>query len=619
MTIATKRGALLQGLLAGLLLASPAAGAKHDNWVEVRSPHFIVVSNAGEKQARKTAQQFEQIRTLFQSSLAVAQGHPTPVITILAMKDEKSLSEVLPEYWTKGHMHPAGWFAYRMDQFYIALNLDAQGENPYQVVYHEYYHSLTMPYFPNLPAWLAEGLADFYGNSEIKGNVATMGNASAAQIEELRQNKLIPLDVLFKVDHHSPYYNEQNKTSVFYAESWALTHYLMIGDKQSHRQMLLDYASALNQGASADAAAAKAFGDINALQKALSNYVSKYSFYFFQMKAPDELPPSDLSARAITDAEADAYRGGMFAIRGQTQVAETMLQAAVQTEPNLALGYQNLALSQYISGKRDDALASASKAIALDPKSAVTHYLRAYLNTQAGPKTEDGQVEQDLREAIALNPEFAPPFGLLGWYLAAHHRNLPEALKLAEKALQLEPANISYQLDYAEVLVQMQELDDAQRMAVRARDSASEPQQKANAERFLNYVDQVRSTSGARSTQFAAQKASATADTGMNPSGGTSPRRPKMGPPGVPMEMRGTVRDVKCNGQELEVTLMARDVQFNLHSRNYSHVDFDTRTPIQTREYDACKELKGHDVTVEFVPVENKPYDGEIHSVAIDK
>lgn len=295
MKIAIKRGSLLKGLLAGLLLASSSAGAKHENWLEVRSPHFIVVSNAGEKQARKTAQQFEQIRTLFQSSLAVARGHPTPVITILAMKDEKSLSEVLPEYWTKGHVHPAGWFAYRMDQFYIALDLTAQGENPYQVVYHEYYHSLTMPYFPNLPAWLSEGLADFYGNSEIKGNVATMGNASAAQIEGLRQNKLIPLDVLFKVDHHSPYYNEQNKTSVFYAESWALTHYLMIGDKQSHRQMLLDYAAAVSQGASADAAAAKAFGDIGALQKALNNYVSKYSFYFFQMRRPTNCRPPTLS------------------------------------------------------------------------------------------------------------------------------------------------------------------------------------------------------------------------------------------------------------------------------------------------------------------------------------
>jgi hypothetical protein len=73
-----------------------------------------------------------------------------------------------------------------------------------------------------------------------------MGVANPALIEELRHNKLIPLDVLFHVDASSPYYNEENKVSVFYAESWALTHYLMIGDK--HRQMLLDYASALASG-----------------------------------------------------------------------------------------------------------------------------------------------------------------------------------------------------------------------------------------------------------------------------------------------------------------------------------------------------------------------------------
>jgi hypothetical protein len=125
------------------------SAAKHDAWVEVRSPNFIIVSNAGEKQARKTAIQFEQIHTLFREGLAVAQGHPSPVITIFALKDEKSLSELLPEYWTKGHMHPCGVFTYRMYQYYAAVNLEAQGTNPFATMYHEYYHSLTMPYFRN--------------------------------------------------------------------------------------------------------------------------------------------------------------------------------------------------------------------------------------------------------------------------------------------------------------------------------------------------------------------------------------------------------------------------------------------------------------------------------------
>jgi len=33
----------------------------------------------------------------------------------------------------------------------------------------------------------------------------------------LRQNKLLPLATLFTVDHTSPYYHEENKGSIFYA------------------------------------------------------------------------------------------------------------------------------------------------------------------------------------------------------------------------------------------------------------------------------------------------------------------------------------------------------------------------------------------------------------------
>ena len=278
-------------------LELPIKAARHDAWVEVRSPNFIIVSNAGEKQARRTAIQFEQIHTLFREGLAVAQGHPSPVITIFALKDEKSLGDLLPDYWTRGHMHPSGVFAYRMYQYYAAVDLEAQGTNPFATMYHEYYHSLTIPYFPELPIWLSEGLADFFGESQVNGTVATMGVANPALIEELRHNKLIPLDVLFHVDASSPYYNEENKVSVFYAESWALTHYLMIGDKQAHRQMLLDYASALASGSSPDQAAAKAFGDLKKLQDDLSRYIGKFSFSYFQMKAPAELAPAEFHVR----------------------------------------------------------------------------------------------------------------------------------------------------------------------------------------------------------------------------------------------------------------------------------------------------------------------------------
>jgi tetratricopeptide (TPR) repeat protein len=605
---------MLAVLAAGALLAFPIRGAKHENWVEVRSPNFVVVCNAGEKQARKAALQFEQIRTVFRDSLAVAREHPTPQITIFAVKDEKSLSELMPEYFTKGRVRLAGLFSYRMDQFYIAVNLDAQGDNPFKTVYHEYYHSLTMPYFPNLPTWLAEGLADFFGNTEISGNSAKMGKADPTLILELRQQKLIPLDVLFKVTTSSPYYNEQNKTSVFYAESWALTHYLLIGDNQSHRQSLVDFASAVARGESTNEAVAKAFGDIGQLQGNLLKYVGKSSFSFYLMKAPTELPLSDLSVRALSDAEVDAYRGGFFAIRGRIQEAKSTLAEAAQLDPNLALTYQNLALAQFFGGERDTALASATKAISLDSKNAVTRYLRAYLVTHGSGARDNSQVEADLRESIALNPNFAPPYGELAWFLAGRNQNLPEALAFGQKAVTLEPANPGYQLDLAQVLVHMRRYDDAQRIAVRARDGASDPRQRARVEEFLNYMQRVREYDAVRPDETGGQRTA-----GDSLTSSTRMTRPSRAEPTVSTKIQGKVKDVACEGTEMKVTVNVRDVEFDLHARDYSRVSFSEGTPFESGKFDPCTQLSGRDAEFTFIMVENKPYDGEIQSVEIEK
>src|SRR6202167_771488 len=142
--------AVLTFLSLAILVASPLPGAKHETWFEARSPNFIVVCNAGEKQARKTAIRFEQIRAVFRRELEPASKHESPVITILAVKDEESVKALLPEYWAKGHAHPAGMFMDNTNLYFAVVQLDAPGLNPYTTIYHEYFHSLTAPYFPNL-------------------------------------------------------------------------------------------------------------------------------------------------------------------------------------------------------------------------------------------------------------------------------------------------------------------------------------------------------------------------------------------------------------------------------------------------------------------------------------
>jgi tetratricopeptide (TPR) repeat protein len=598
-----------------LLFAIPLSGAKHENWVEVRSANFIVVSNAGEKQARKTAIRFEQIRAVFRQSMAVASAHPSPLITILAVKDEDSMRALLPEYWAKGHAHPAGIFVENLDQYFALVQLDAPGSNPYNTIYHEYYHSLTLPYFPNLPLWVAEGLAEFWGNTQVNDSETKMGEADPDLISELKQNSLIPLNALFQVDQSSPYYNEDHKTSIFYAESWALMHYLMVGDKASHRPMLTAYLEALAHGASQDEAAAKAFGDLKKLQSAVYSYIGNNSFYYLKSPPPPEIPASDLQVRDLSDAEADAYRGGFCAVAGRTQTAKPLLQDAVKLDPKLALGYQYLGFAEYQDGQKAEALADFKRAIELNPKNALTRYLRAYLaSTQAGAIGDDEQLEEDLRAAIAASPNFAPPYGVLGVYLAVQGEKLPEALALARKAVELEPGNSTYRLDIAQVLARMNRYAEARTAANQARQSARSPQQKQEVEQFLAFLQQAQNNPGNDLSPPSDDDASeASRRPAVRESNEQSPAQAPS--TGNLREATGRVTDLSCmNGLKFKIETAKGSVTLQLNSGTQLQI----RTAFKpTGPFNPCTALKGQRVTVQYEPKDATGKTGALQSVTV--
>ncbi|MGA8150947.1 MAG: TonB family protein [Terriglobales bacterium] len=474
-----------------VLLVSSFSEAKHETWVEIRSANFVVVSNAGEKQARKAALQFEQIREVFRESLQGVTKSPSPVVTILAVKDQGSMRELLPEYWASGHAHPAGIFFAGLNQYFAAVELDAQGSNPYETFYHEYYHSISTPYQPEWPVWLSEGLAEVYGHTKIDEKSAIMGEPDAGLLQELQSSPFIPLNVLFRVDHSSPYYNEASRTSMFYAESWALTHYLLLGDRMAHRDILDSYLLALLKGKSQDEALA-AFGDLNKLQKDLLAYI-RQSKFFGLVLPPVKIADEELKVRTLSEAEADAYRGGFAAVRGQTKDATAILHEALQLDPKVALAHQYLAMAEFLGGQREKAVESASQAVTLDPKNYYSRYLRAFLATTAsGIMSSDPHAEEDLRQAIALEPEFSPPYALLAVYLAFQNENLEEALGYARKAVSLQPGSSSYQLSLAQVLLRMNKYSEAGTALARASAWARNPQEKANAESFSSYMQQVR-------------------------------------------------------------------------------------------------------------------------------
>src|SRR5437763_15382888 len=84
-------------LLALFLCCVPVLGASGQHapaqWIDIRSPHFRVLTDAREKQGRNLALQLEQMRAVFSQLFLDGKEAQSPFVQIIAMEDEKRLIE----------------------------------------------------------------------------------------------------------------------------------------------------------------------------------------------------------------------------------------------------------------------------------------------------------------------------------------------------------------------------------------------------------------------------------------------------------------------------------------------------------------------------------------------
>ena len=130
-----------------------------------------------------------------------------------------------------------------------------------------------------LPAWANEGLAEVYEMARERdgGRKVDLGLAPAEHVELLKASTMIPIRDLLAIDHQSPVYNEGSRRGVFYAQSWALVHYLSFGNPERGKQFR-QFLSSVRSGSPAATAFAEAFGDITLLDRELFMYVRNYLF-----------------------------------------------------------------------------------------------------------------------------------------------------------------------------------------------------------------------------------------------------------------------------------------------------------------------------------------------------
>jgi tetratricopeptide (TPR) repeat protein len=461
-----------------LTTVAHSGGASPERWVEVRSTHFAVMTDVGEKDGRRIAAQFERMHSVFHKLFPTRDEDSGPPIVVLAVKDRREMQALEPvAYLGKDKLDLSGLFLRAPDQSYILMRLDADEEHPFATVYHEYTHYMLRKAESWLPLWLNEGLADFYQNTDIDENEARLGQASVDDLNYLNANRMLPLATLFAVDRTSPYYHDERKGSVFYAESWLLTHYLIVGDQTNGTHRVHDYAELLVKGEGPVTAAQHAFGDLDELQLLLDRYLLQRKFTYFILKEALIAKDAGLQVRAVPASEADAVRADVLICSDRTSDAQALLDSLLQADPNDARANESMGLLSFREGDYAAAKRWYGDAVRLNSQSYLAHYYYAAMSLRAGDKGQDGAIESSLRTAIKLAPEFASSYDALAMFDALRHRNLDEAETLAARAIELEPDKLSYRVDAADVLAEERKLASAVEALTAAERLAKTPEE----------------------------------------------------------------------------------------------------------------------------------------------
>jgi len=478
-------------LLAWLLSIVPIATGQTDSWLEVRTPHFLVVSNGPAPDARLTAHKFEAMRSVFQRVFPDADLQTASPILVLAVQDKRSFQALEPaEYLAAGQLDLIGLFSTSSEKNYVLILLDAPGTHPYAPIFHEYAHFVFSRLPQWMPLWLSEGIAEFYQNTEILGDKIRLGKGDPGMQVTIERIRLLPLSTLFAVDARSPYYHDQDKGSIFYAESWALTHYLKDKDDAEHTHRIADYLDLLQKTPDPITAARQAFGDLDQLEAVFRRHALNGEYAVSEISGSTVVDDSSFAVRPITQRQADTLRAEFLAHQGRANDARALLQTILHDEPANADAREIMGYIAFREQNFDEAQKWCQEAIKLDPNNFIAHYFFAAASIRKGvtDKASQSAVEESLRAAIRINPSFAPAYDALAIFLTMRGTNLDEARQLIDKAVQLGPGVPEIRIDQSQILARMNKTKEAIEVLERALKMCHTPEQSAAVEKVLQVL-----------------------------------------------------------------------------------------------------------------------------------
>lgn len=381
MTTASRPTPRLQRFLvtAAILVAieSPAVGREiyDGRWIEARSPNFVVASAIDADATVRLVQELEDFRQVVASFTNVRVLEPrVPTWMFVFPREVGSLG-------LSGLV--AGLFHNDMRANFAIVRV-VPGVPLSQVIQHEYAHFLMHNQGSQAyPRWYDEGLAEVLATVNLREGAFDFGNASMGRLYELYQpGAWMSYERL--VDDDQVRDMSQKEVLRYYAQSWALVHYLSFGKPGfSVTDALTAYLDDRESGTRSTPAFERAFGeDASTLARVVQRYLKKGARYGRgNLKSP--FAADAVQVRQLPRDEVAAAVAGLFLMRGRQAEADARTEAdagasacaaaALADNPRNARALVIQADLHKFAGRYAEAQALYPQAIALQPENDLHH------------------------------------------------------------------------------------------------------------------------------------------------------------------------------------------------------------------------------------------------------
>ena len=496
-----------------------------------------------------------------------------------------------------------------------------------------------------VPIWFNEGLAEYYSTFTITDDQKiVMGNPIGNHVLLLRENKMLPLRTLFQVDYKSPYYNERNKQSIFYAESWALMHDLLIG-KTGRVEQLTTFLDKILSNVPVEEAFQQAFQmTIEAMEKELRDYVRQDRYNIvnghFERKLETD---ASLQTVPLSEADAQAYLGDLL-LHSNRPECEAYFNKALTLDPNSMLAHTGMGMAKVRDGKIDEALTHLEKAVSANSQNYLAHYYYAYALSKIGstgsmpitgfaPETA-ARIRQELLKAIALRPDYPPAYNLLGFVSLVTGNNLPEARELVLGALKASPGRMELLFMLGQLYLRTDDYKSARQLLEHVAKKSDNDQMRQQAETMLSQLiafEEQRerfkqtqlqaSKNQPRSPELRSTESTRETVTSPEPAFTNDPssylREALRKPADGETQVQAVLQSIECDGRSITFVVKIGEQISRLRTKSFDEIEITTYDPAVGGELKCGVRKAQESVVICFMPQVDKrtKSDGTIKSI----